>query len=1049
MTQHILLNRYDSSLPNDSKSRNARISQFATAKQQNVTPVANLCAFAVNDLVKRARKAGGAAAAENPTTYFLEKKRKWRPLTKQTATVPADAAGYKAPLAKLPKSAGDLAAPAVTVGLELPPEMLRRMAMWNAAVKDGGSGAAGGSRYFQDLSLDADRSAAFHRMHELDPHNCEAWIAHAEFLAKKKEPLEPQQALHILAAAVEFNPAERALWEAYICLFAELKPEKDTLEMAAVACAWAPSFALWTVRRNKARRATDRITVAANAMEWRLSSAAAAAAADAGASASTGGNVYDPRVVSMQVLELVLFVARLEAERGNVAGACATVAVAVGASIARTTSHESILGPLKSRIQHFLRKDELYMAWVVLAHLVAYNKVPDHLCEVAGLWRGTLVRHTPEETSFCWPLPPPPPSPSGAKGAAESSFSAGTGRGALMQADKILMEAIALSCGSTSSKFGNRSHKAGFAGLLFDHRIALHQACLHSGDPTSGLGSAVHTTRLLKDAAALCTAHPTDPILWLARIKLLSEAGEPKLEGTIRAAMSHGASPEFVCGIVKVVSVIAPQGAEQALAILVDFVDRFYEVDEDGEEDGEEDGDEDGEEDGEDDGDSSSDSDSDGDNGEFVNQRDRDGGCGQRCSQVAAEAARRYQRLMGITVADYDWKPPGAVSEMLQQSTLATPRARAFLRLCYCQLLELSPIFTQLQVLNAYEWSLTSVTTCSAQELLWSSYIEFRMRMGAYSGSASELLDVTKRCLMSVPTAVVPKTIGPGTLAVFRRLGRPSSVDMFDYSYFNCAFFFYLKLIPRHKWKDAYTEIRIRSTQDNVALNCHAALLEAKQGRPQHASMMLAAALESRQHVSVMWRFLIALELSAGRIAQARWLYNKVRGIFPSNRDLWREVNLFTHLSNPLVLHACPFSPPSPLPLLFNLSPHPPIPFPSHCPVILRESVCALSFYYSCCFYLCFQLFAVSVLSVYQVGCFCCAILSLLHLLLLLLFFFLFFSFLSFAFSFLRMSFSCLCARTLLRWFCCDIVAWYGSTCSNDLQALEFELQHGGQVCFV
>lgn len=48
MTDHELLQdivAYDASLKNDSDTRNARISSFATAKQQNVTPVANLAAM--------------------------------------------------------------------------------------------------------------------------------------------------------------------------------------------------------------------------------------------------------------------------------------------------------------------------------------------------------------------------------------------------------------------------------------------------------------------------------------------------------------------------------------------------------------------------------------------------------------------------------------------------------------------------------------------------------------------------------------------------------------------------------------------------------------------------------------------------------------------------------------------------------------------------------------------------------------------------------------------------------------------------------------------
>lgn len=66
----------------------------------------------------------------------------------------------------------------------------------------------------------------------------------------------------------------------------------------------------------------------------------------------------------------------------------------------------------------------------------------------------------------------------GGVGAGPGASASAAPRDMLMQADWVLTEAIKASCGSTNSVYGNRGYKDGYAGLLFDHRVALHNICI-------------------------------------------------------------------------------------------------------------------------------------------------------------------------------------------------------------------------------------------------------------------------------------------------------------------------------------------------------------------------------------------------------------------------------------------------------------------------------------------------------------------------------------------------------------------------------------------
>jgi hypothetical protein len=807
MTDHELLQdlvAYDTAIPDANDARNTRINQFTTAKQQNVTPVNNLAAFAINDLFKRSRKSDGQMAVEFPTSHFLAKPRTWRPRAAQTATVPTDgsvgAGHYPPPPPELSSAVADVALYSKsTVGLISRALDVDRI---DAVVK--------GSRYFEVIEQD-DPELDFQKLHGDTPNDCDAWINHAEHLMTKMKPPQPDHALHILSAGLEHNPASTKLWEAYMCVFMQAKSATEALEMAGISCNWAPSFALWTIHRSLPLTATDRIQIACDAMQWRLDSA--------------NYRVIDPTTVSVQILELVLFIVQMEADRGNIAGAVATTTMSVGgvggANEDAPDAVVSVLQPFKKAIRSGLRHSEQYVLWMVFGQLVTYGRIPTELVDASSGWNGSIIcgskKFSELPPMFHWPSTTKP--------------------------KLIWLDSLFIKVGKIFE------YESPFVGLIVEQRSTIH---MHLYDGYNQL------SRILKTAEAFCVTSPKDPRLWMVRLQALHVAGAT-LDGTIRAAVSHGPNPELIYGIVKML--ISQNKPADAMPLLTHLANSMYEIDE---------------------GSDSEESDEDSD------------------AVDEAEVARRYQRCMGITVASYGWQAPGAFSEAGQMIN-SSLRDAAYLQMCYCLLLELSPMFTPSQVAATYEWTLTSRPARQTQgkherELFWSAYFEFQMRLPVAEGVAAELLATVRRCLLLLPTKAIPAAIEPQTRELLDRFGNVDCLELSDYTFYNAVFFFYLKLIPKHKRKEAYVEIRMRCRR-NTTLTCHAAELEVSlhsihkgYNGQHHASGLVVAALEQQPQVLVFWKLAIALELANGRIAQVRWLYNQARERFRSNLGLWIEV---------------------------------------------------------------------------------------------------------------------------------------------------------------
>ena len=81
-----------------------------------------------------------------------------------------------------------------------------------------------------------------------------------------------QRALHILATAVEHNPASADIWLAYLLLMAEYGFEQDECRGWAIdACARTQSFGLFRYRRDVSAATSEQLDVSCAALTWVVS----------------------------------------------------------------------------------------------------------------------------------------------------------------------------------------------------------------------------------------------------------------------------------------------------------------------------------------------------------------------------------------------------------------------------------------------------------------------------------------------------------------------------------------------------------------------------------------------------------------------------------------------------------------------------------------------------------------------------------------------------------------------------------------------------------
>ena len=112
------------------------------------------------------------------------------------------------------------------------------------------------------------------------------------------------------------------------------------------------------------------------------------------------------------------------------------------------------------------------------------------------------------------------------------------------------------------------------------------------------------------------------------------------------------------------------------------------------------------------------------------------------------EAVRLYQRIMGITVAQYSWKAP----DLVHSTTVARFKDSAYIRLCYCQLLELLPESEPWRVIDAYEWASNTTAEHEAHHLwlAYTSYLYQRRVTAPHNVSTQNVAALVERGLRSV-----------------------------------------------------------------------------------------------------------------------------------------------------------------------------------------------------------------------------------------------------------------------------------------------------------
>lgn len=205
----------------------------------------------------------------------------------------------------------------------------------SAAARNAGLPITGGDReYLRNAQVSA-AEAHFDQTHLTDPSNEDAWVAHAKHIlhhgssndggAHAQElPPRSDRALHILAAALEANPASTTLWVVYIWLFDRRGCTEETAELCAIGCSRAPSHSLWLLYLRLALPAGRRILVAEEAMRWTM-----ALPTDPEAAAGLAAT----ELRSQRLVELTVLIAVMEERRGNASRGHAIIrAVASGST---------------------------------------------------------------------------------------------------------------------------------------------------------------------------------------------------------------------------------------------------------------------------------------------------------------------------------------------------------------------------------------------------------------------------------------------------------------------------------------------------------------------------------------------------------------------------------------------------------------------------------------------------------------------------------------------------------------------------------------------
>jgi hypothetical protein len=255
---------------------------------------------------------------------------------------------------------------------------------------------------------------------------------------------------------------------------------------------------------------------------------------------------------------------------------------------------------------------------------------------------------------------------------------------------------------------------------------------------------------------------------------------------------------------------------------------------------------------------------------------------GDSAAAAVGEALRRYQRLMGITVAMYQWKPPELTAAVGGEGegagsggggrTGLDGQIGLSLRLCYCLLLELTASAPPsancssvaagaagglARVRDAYEWGIGSIERLGerARKRLWCAYI--RHTVVSTPAAAVPLL---RRCLQGgvVSYRVAPRSCNLRdwqTLASFWPEAAVGGALVRDFSFHNSVFRLYLELLPEgaDRRSEAYREMQ-KLTPGNDVLVCRAARWAVAHGERQYAAALLAAGIDVHPRVPSLWQ---------------------------------------------------------------------------------------------------------------------------------------------------------------------------------------------------